>query len=221
LSSDIFGVYYVGQISGEWEYRDAPENLKADIINVRPCKLYRVGTNVAGKIVNCFIPSAAVQPINDQTAQSFSVFVFNRIAGTNLPLPPPSSVDIFSLLSGVDLEDVVGLYLQQTQGLYFVPSSRSRQNSTISYEYELLDAKTGTPSYVQVKSGNVMLDPSDYYTSPNNYYLFSPSGYKSVSAQSHVICIERQEIEEFLQRTDHLPLNISVWLDIRNTLRGS
>ncbi|MHA1331368.1 MAG: hypothetical protein ACTSR2_09845, partial [Candidatus Hodarchaeales archaeon] len=33
---DTKGVYYLGRISGEWEYRDNEKNLQADIVNVRP-----------------------------------------------------------------------------------------------------------------------------------------------------------------------------------------
>lgn len=217
---DFFGAYYVGKIAGDWEYRDAPENLKADIINIRPCKLYRVGASVAGKIVNCFRPSATVQQIHDETAELFSIFVFNQLTNANLRFVPPADIDIFSLLSDVDLEDVVGLYIQQKRGLLFIPSSRSRQNTTISHEYQLVDPKTGQLVFAQVKSGNVILDPSDYYKFPHEFYLFSPAGYASETAQDHVICIDRQDIEGFLSSSrSFLPLNVRAWLDLQETLR--
>ncbi|MHA1360593.1 MAG: hypothetical protein ACTSRC_20925 [Candidatus Helarchaeota archaeon] len=213
---DFFGIYYIGKIEGDWQYRDDPENLKADIINVRPCKLYRVGTNVAGKVVNCFRPSATVQQIHDETAEIFSILVFNKIANENLPIKHLDYIDIFSLLSDVDLEDIVGLYLQHNYGLLFLPSSRSRQNITISYEYQLIDPKTGNPVFVQVKSGNIVLDPSNYYRFPDIYYLFSPAGYTSPSIKKHVICIGRDEIEGFLSKArNYLPLNITAWIDFK------
>jgi hypothetical protein len=219
---DFFGAYYLGKITGEWEYRDDPENLKADIINVRPCKLYRVGTSVAGKIVNCFRPPAAVQQIHDETAELFSIFVYNKIAAAALPLAPPEDIDIFSLLSDVDLEDVVGLYIQQKRSLLFIPSSRTRQNDTISHEYQLVDPKNGQPVFVQVKSGNTSLDPSSYYKFPHEFYLFSPAGYKRASEQGHVICLHRSDIENFLvSARNFLPLNISAWLDLRDVLKGT
>lgn len=219
---DFFGAYYLGKTTGEWEYRDDPENLKADIINVRQCKFYRAGTSVAGKIVNCFRPSATVQQIHDETAELFSTFVYNKIANVNLPLTPPEDIDIFSLLSDVDLEDVVGLYIQQKRGLLFIPSSRSRQNATISHEYQLVDPKNGQPVFVQVKSGNTDLDPSNYYKFPHEFYLFSPAGYTRASEQGHVICLNRSEIENFLESSrSFLPLNISAWLDLRDLLKGT
>jgi len=218
---DFFGVYYLGRITGDWEYRDAPENLKADIINVRSCKLHHVGASVAGKIVNCFRPSATVQQIHDETAELFSVFVFNQLTKANLPFTPPGSIDIFSLLSDVDLEDVIGLYLQKKKGLLFIPSSRSRQNTTLSHEYQLVDPKTCQPIFVQVKCGNVTLDPKDYYKFPHEFYLFSPAGYASPSMQNHVICLDRRDIEAFLGTSrSFLPLNVAAWIDLREALKG-
>ena len=219
---DFFGIYYLGKIEGDWQYRDDPENLKADIINVRPCTPYRVGTSVAGKIVNCFRPPATIQQIHDETAEIFSILVFNKIAKENLPIKHLDYIDIFSLLSDVDLEDIVGLYLQHNYGLLFLPSSRSRQNTTISYEYQLIDPKTGCPAYVQVKSGNIVLDPSNYYRFPETYYLFSPAGYASPSIKKHVICIGRDEIEGFLSKArTYLPLNITAWIDFKEEYESS
>ncbi|MBM4288351.1 MAG: hypothetical protein FJ135_09445 [Deltaproteobacteria bacterium] len=216
---DFYGAYYLGRITGEWEYRDSLDNLKADIINVRPCKLYRVGTRVAGKIINCFRPSATVQQIHDETAELFSIFVFNQLAGVSLKMVPPPSIDIFSLLSDTDLEDIVGLYLQFKKGLLFVPSSRSTQNSTLSHEYELVDPKSGQPTYVQVKSGNSILDPIEYYKFPHDFYLFSPAGYSNQSTQKHIICLDRAEIETFLlSAKSFLPLNVRAWLDMIDAL---
>jgi len=216
---DFFGAYYLGSITDDWEYRDDPENLKSDIINVRPCKLYRVGASIAGKIVNCFRPSATVQQIHDETAELFSVFVYNKIANANIPLVSSEDIDIFSLLSDVDLEDVVGLYIQQKRGLLFIPSSRSRQNATISHEYQLVDPKTGDTVFVQVKSGNSILNPSSYYKFPHEFYLFSPAGYVRASEQDHVICINRKDIESYLDSArNFLPLNVSAWIALRDAL---
>ena len=221
---DFCGAYYLGRISGEWEYRDDPENLEADIINVRSCEFFLVATIIAGKIVNCFRPSATVQQIHDDTSKLFSTIVYNQLTDGDLPYIRPPKIDIFSLLSDVDLEDVIGLYLQHTKGLLFVPSSRSRQNTTPFYEYQLVDAKSGPPAYVQVKSGDIKLNPNNYYdfpAKPYKFYLFSPAGYTSTSTSEHVVCLDRADIQLFLDSARHfLPLNISTWLDKRDELTG-
>jgi hypothetical protein len=218
---DFFGIYYIGKVTGEWEYRDDPENQRADIINVWPCTLYEVGTNVAGSIVNCFRPAATVQQVHDETAVLFSTFVYNERANDHLPLDLPDHIDIFSLLSDVDLEDVVGLYIQQARCLIFIPSSRSRQNNTIFYEYQLVDPANGTPVFVQVKGGDTRLDPRRYYKFPHEIYLFSPAGYVVESEREHVVCINRGVIENFLELAlahHFLPPNIAAWLKLRDRL---
>lgn len=218
---DFYGVYYLGKISGEWEYRDASENLQADIINVRPCKLFRVGSIIAGKIVNCFIPSATVQQIHDETAEVFSAAVFNKITGDQISFKQPDSIDIFSLLSDVDLEDVVALYLQDEFKLHFVPSSRAKNSTTPAFEYQLLDPRTNTTASVQVKGGNSVLDPSDYYHFPDSCFLFASGGYARPSTKGSVVCIQREAIESYLIRAqDFLPTSLSTWLEMRKKLKS-
>jgi len=216
---DFFGVYYLGKIDGGWEYGDGDENTQADIVNVRRCRFFRVGTSVTGKIVNCFRPSATVQPILDRTAKLFSVLTYNRVANVNVHFDGPSDVDIFGLLSDVDLEDVVGLYLQHKKRLLVIPSSRSRLNDTIAYEFQLVNPSTGQPAYVQVKSGNVILDPIRYYGSEHMFYLFSPGGYVCTSQRENVICITREELLDFLKYNEILfPLYIALWHRFREQI---
>ncbi len=74
------GVYYIGEISGDWEYQDKPENRDVDIHNVRPCKLFEVGTDVAGAIVNSCISPLTIQSIPDPTAMEYSTLMWRKIA---------------------------------------------------------------------------------------------------------------------------------------------
>lgn len=214
---DSLGCYYLGRISGEWEYRNTPEYKAAKIFNVRPCNWFKEETTVAGGIVRRFIPSATVQRIDNDTVKLFSIVVYNKhnqCAGKSIFIPNSPKPDVFSLLWPEDLEDIVGLYLQRTKKLKFIPSSRSRRNTTIAYEFELVDPGTKRNAYVQVKSGNEKLDPTPYYLTSGDFYLFSPAGYIKPSKQDNVICLDRTTIESFLAaERDWLPLNIRRWLD--------
>lgn len=81
------GVYYLGQVSGDWEYRNKRKNRDIDIVNVRPCKkIYTVGTTVDDKIISNFIGGQAVRRIRNNRARRFSVVKFNEIAGENIPV---------------------------------------------------------------------------------------------------------------------------------------
>lgn len=212
---DKKGIYYLGRIIGDWEYRDTEENLRTDIINVRPVEIYKVSTRVAGKIINSFIPRRTVQRINDPTSLYFSKLVYNKLSGKNFyEENVEENVDLFSLLSPEDIEDVVGIYLQITRGYFLIPSSRRRKNDTISYEYELVN-KRGEKAFVQVKSGNVTINPDDYKdSSEGKYFLFSPAGYNYDVKNKSVETLSRNDIEGFLREyEDIMPFNIKVWID--------
>lgn len=224
------GQYYLGKVSGEWEYRDHEENKNHDIVNVRPCALFMVDRSVPGTIVNRFARSATLQKIHDYTAEIFSIAAFNDVTGENLSLDLSHDFDIFRVFSSIDLEDVVGLYLQNKSGLLMVPSSRSKISNTVWCEYHLVHPKTGERAYVQVKSGDVKIDPSEYYESfagdrkdkmrrKKTVYLFSPAGYSMPSKKEHVVCLARKDIEAFLNtERKWLPFAISTWLDLRDKL---
>ena len=212
---DFLGQYHLGRITGGWEYRDEPEYRDADIVNVRPCKLYPIRGAIPGQIVRSFIPSATLQQINDDTAKLFSILTYNELSGEMMDIPTMPSVehDMFSLLLPEDLEDIVGLYLQSSKRYFLLPSSRSRNNSTMGYEYQLIHAGTGEPAYVQVKSGGVQLDPADYYESSDQFYLFSPAGYVRKSEEERIVCITRPSIKKFMKaNTQILPRTIATWL---------
>lgn len=215
---DIFGVYYIARVCGGWEYRDDPKNEAVDIVNVRPCEIHRVGTRIAGNIISNFIRGQTVRRIADNTARLFSVVKFNEITGQDIPVQVEGG-SIFSLLSAKDLEDLVGLYLQRKRNLLLIPGSQQPNSTTIAYEFELVDPNTGHAAYVQVKSGHVRLDPAPYYEGvgeegDRKYYLFSPAGYQRPSEHRDVICLEKAEIEEFVQEArNYLPANIRTWVD--------
>lgn len=209
------GVYHLGMIEGAWEYRDSEEYRQADIVNVRRCQWHEVGTCIAGKIVSSFIPSRTIQAIHDHTASLYSQLTYTQLTGYKFPdADPPSSLDILSLLSSEDLEDLVGLYLQTEKGMLIVPSTRCKRDSTIAYEYEMVDRKTGEQAYVQVKSGKTTLDPTEYYQSKGKFFLFASGNYDCESSKPHVTCIDTEEMREYIaSHRNLLPRSICTWVD--------
>lgn len=229
---DTKGIYYLGRITGEWEYRDNEENRQAGIINIRPVEYYKVGTRIAGKIINSFIRGRTVQQIHNDTALLFSKVIYNECSGYRYyQVNKRKDVDIFSLLSAEDLEDVVGLYLQLERDYVLIPSSRGRRDDTIKYEYELLNKKYVKnvlnkknekknenkeieKAFVQVKSGNIIIDPDEYKESEGTYFLFSPAGYKYTIESDTLVTLSKSTIEQFLKKYKKiLPLNIRTWMN--------
>jgi len=125
------------------------------------------------------------------------------------------SLDIFSLLSSEDLEDVVGLYLQLEKKFVLIPSSRGRNDETLKYEFELMNEK-GERAVVQVKSGNTKINPKEYEkeTFKGKIFLFSPAGYEYETKSDTIETLSKSAIEEFLKEyKEKLPLKIKIWLD--------
>lgn len=215
---DTFGRYYIARVTGKWRYCNTEDSREAGIFNIRACRIYCVGTGIPGRIVNSFIRNATIQQIHDDTVRLFSIVKFNELSGESLPMYRTDAT-LFSLLSTRDLEDLVGLYLQRRKDLLLIPGSQQRNSTTIAYEFELVDPKTGHAAYVQVKSGHLKLDPASYYRGvgedgDRKYYLFSPAGYQRPSEHRDVICLEKAEIDEFLREAHgYLPANIRTWVD--------
>jgi hypothetical protein len=214
------GVYYLARITGDWRYSTDPDCNSADLFNVRDAEMYEVGAVIAGKIISCFRPNATIQSIANSTADAFSRVVFNQLAGReHYGLGDQFvSADVFDLLTDVELEDVVGLYLQLEADYVVIPSSRSRRNDTPYYEYQLISRSTAESAFVQVKSGDERLDCANYSSFKYRMFLFSPAGYVGTPSRN-TVTLSRDTIEDFMnRRAEMLPLSVRAWLDFRARL---
>ena len=109
---DWTGNYYLGRVGPSWEYRAEPENLAADVVNIRPCVWSKVGTadSVPGKVVNSFRQGRTVQAVSGETVLFYSQLAFNRARGEtvyDLSAFATHSPDLFDLASPDDCEDIV------------------------------------------------------------------------------------------------------------------
>jgi len=218
---DFAGMYYLGKVDGEWMYNDGDCYRSADIVNIRKASLFRIGSSVAGKIVACFRPSATIQEIDDETVRLFSMIIYNRSSQTEYFEVQKSSAttNIFSLLSDVDLEDVVGLYLQSELNYLLIPSTRSRDNNTPFVEFYLISRLNGNIAGVQVKSGSYKINRDHYAGIEQQMYLFSPAGYSGIEREN-TTSLERDVIEAFMtSRRDLMPLSVKTWLSYSEGLQ--
>lgn len=132
---------------------------------------------------------------------------------------PPVTGNVFDLLDDRDTEDLVALYLQLKFDYALSPKSRSRD--TQAFEYELVQRQTGERVLVQVKTGNIKLNPMDYASQVAKVYLFSPAGYIQQGA-ARVVCLEPSDLAAFLRAegkflTDSLNHRVAAWRRLENT----
>lgn len=159
------GIYFLGQITGPWEYNSSQDFMNADLVNVRPCSWYEIGLQdaVPGKVVAAFRARSAVQKVHDDIACNYSQLRYNDLSGKNdyQPTFKETGKDFLkSCLSDQDWEDLVGLYLQVKKGYYLIPTTCKKD--TIAYEFVLRHRDDGEKAVVQVKTGNEKLEATDY-----------------------------------------------------------
>lgn len=109
---DWDGNYYLGKITGEWEYRSTQEHMDADIINVRPCHWYPIGALdlVPGKVLNSFRGGSAVQAVDDNIVKTYSKFMYNKRSNSHeYDLRDENNLNLFDLIAPDNCEDIVGI----------------------------------------------------------------------------------------------------------------
>jgi len=218
------GIYYLGRISGDWEYKSEPEYKNADIVNIRKCDWFPVGAvdAVPGKVINSFIPRRTVQEVQDPSTSLYSQYLYNKLSKKDFyklkEISKEISLDIFSLISAEDCEDLVGLYLQELKGYRIIPSSC--KISTAAYEFVLKQSNSGKKAVAQVKQGYINLNLNDYSAIKDcDIYLFTTKGEYIGSSNPKVHCIDPGEIRKFAnERRSILSDRLIKWLELMDEI---
>lgn len=214
------GIYYLGRITGEWQYLADEDHRKVDICNFRSCEWLEVGTvdRVAGRIVNSLIRGRTLQQIKSESMRNFSRFLWNRVGASShqyvLPRQRQDS-DILELVSAEDCEDALGLYLQKRSGFAVIPGTC--KSDTAAYEYVLTHRERKERAVVQVKQGTKdVLRATDYLelSKDNEVFLFSTGGnYDRNGENERIHFIDPNDIRTFLmEEEDFVGDRIATWL---------
>jgi len=208
---DASGMYWLGRVQGPWEYRDRPENREADITNVRPVDLVRIGdvACVPGKVVASMRSSRTVQRVHGNAVKAYSRYAFAKAKGES---PPEiENPDIFELLSAQDCEDIVFVLLQR-RGWVVFPARRLAD--TMAYEYALRSAIDGKAAVVQVKTGSTCIDlralPEGVQA-----FVFQPNDMFEGQPTEHTTDLGRDEVLSFMRENRMiLPPVVTGWMDL-------
>ena len=244
---DTSGVYYLARVTGEWEYRPAPTYEDLDVPNIREAAIAKISTRVPGKIANSFIPSSTLQRISSLPMLLYSMTLWNKAwkGDTSLLIPeetirklvkrlanddPDEKSLLFALLPPEDLEDLVALYLQETEGYMLIPSSRGKRDDTIGFEYELSprfsNAAHAVNALAQVKTSET-LNIAEYASIAKELrkriYLFTASDNYVESEQTPwVEKISSDQLLKFWeQNVQLLPEHLQHWQRVKNLLLNS
>ncbi len=209
---DDMNQYYLARVTGQWQAREEPENIAADVVNVRPVEMYKVGLAeaVPGAVVAAFRARRTLQRIHNSASRYFSARLFNELAGTRYDPGELPEQDIWSLIGDLDTENVVFVYLQ-CHGYVVFPTRR--RADTMSYEFECAHRNDGHRAIAGVKSGGTALVPMEYARYECKVYLFAASEGYPGEKPANVICLTRQELLDFIRDSQHiLPKAVRTWM---------
>jgi len=164
------GEYWCCRIEGPFEYREGGAYDDFDWHMTRSCVWVCVGATdaVPGVIRRAFAgPFGTVSALTtgaDRAAQAAEMALGLR--------RPIRGVDLFDAAGPEDLEDLVALYLQAS-GWSIYPSTA--KIGTASYEFVMVDARTGERAGVQVKSGKASILNPAVAEDLDRFFVFAPS----------------------------------------------
>ena len=222
---DRNGNYYIGRVEGDWEYRSTNAYRNAGLVNVRPCRWFRTGgeDSVPGQVLSNFRRGATVQQVRDKTAALYARWKYNQLSGSNLHTIARHGVqlDLFSLISPEDCEDIVGIYLQERHGYKLIPSTCKRDTPKTEFVLRKADGK----AHVQVRQGrSQVLDTEDFRDSdpsdPCKWFLFTTSGKYTGGKYEHVHCLDPVEMRDFaLSNLNLMSSRVQAFVEFLRTMR--
>ena len=203
------GQYYLAKVTGGWEYwmNEEGRNKDFDIANIFRCKFHQVKLDaVPGRVVRSFTRGRTIQSIPHDATLAYSQHLWNELSGQQVYTDAAQAPGFWEMLDPEETEDLVFLYLQ-SKGWWVVPNSR--MGNTLRFEYMLVHPVSGMKALVQVKSGDVGLNVSDYGDEAQHIFLFQSNEYYDGDCVNHVTCIARDEVIDFLRQHEN---SMPAWL---------
>lgn len=179
------GIYYIACVGNKsnWMFVNDAIAVSLDACNQRSDVVWhKVGDEsaVPGAIATSFIRGRTLQRINKTFVKEYSVLLYSQLTKNkdilhvyeqqknnklkNLREQNYSSKKLqeafYSLLSPADCEDLVYFYLYKEYGYICIPSTNKL--STPLYECVLINPKSKSKAYIQVKKGDIEIEESKY-----------------------------------------------------------
>ena len=205
--------YFLGKITGEWEYRGDKEHVDADTVNVRRCEWVQIGLmdNVPGAVINNFRVRKTVLRVKDANALFYSQYLFAKMNGemiSRLSVKP----DLLQLLSDEDLEDVAAVYVQVVKRTIMLPSTC--KTDTKGVECFFTAVEDGQRIGLQVKAGESQICQDDYADFNGTVYVFQANERYTGHPNSHCARLSHDDLQNFIFENRRLmPGRIQRWME--------
>ena len=238
MRSRIEGKYYNARVKANstWVFNEDAVKIDAanQLTNIDwyPASEKADEESVPGAVATAFIMGSTIQRINKAGVEAYSQMLYNKIHDSsmdmyNYPNPDLSLCEkhFYNLLQPEDVEDLLSLWLYDTQKYVCIPSTN--KIATPKYECVLIDPNDLNRKhiYIQVKKGNVDLNADDYADLNGEVYLLTTEGHVSnADKYNNVFCVNPSEIYQFAINADKahmIPENVLYWVrfltEIENT----
>jgi len=215
------GKYYIGRVMGTWEYRNAPLNRQAGVVNTRFCDWQEAGDafNVPNAILNSFRNGTPLERVEGDGVEAFSSFRFNGLAQRSVYEFSQRTCELFSILGPEECEDLIGIYLQM-QGYLLLPGTYKTDANR--FAFLLKHPASGRHAAVQVCQGCDAIDPAVYENFGGEVFLFQTNGLYAGEAPINVKCLPPEEIQEFcLKNMEALPASLQRWIKVWQKVLGT
>lgn len=196
---DLNGIYYLCRaLDTPTTYCDK----ELDIGCVINAEILPIGSNAPGKVIRSFSVPGTIQHMHNDSIEEYSQALYNKITATSLYQLGTKCFNFFDLISPMDLEELVLIYLQIEKNYYLSKNSIANNSTTIKIEAELFSRTSQESAVVQVKSGKAWTDPKSFidYVSlyrKKVYLFFENENYTQLP--TGVIGIAKDELIKFVQ----------------------
>lgn len=211
------GTWLLGKLTGEWrpDYsKDAIATHQVRECAWAPAKL--LSERVPGKVVLSFsYPGSSFSQIHSEPARELSYSIYGELTGRPVKVRAPSARTVLhDLLDPYDVEDLVFTYLQVVRGYVVLPKSRRTDNRT--YEWALIERKSGRLVPVSIKTGSSSVDVAELASTAEaegKAIAYSTEGLYDGDDGGRVERVTEDELLRFARTSAHLlPPRVRQWM---------
>lgn len=232
------GKYYIARVKSNSTWTFCEDAVQMDAANQLINIDWYLATDkadeesVPGAVATAFIMGSTIQRIKKSGVEEYSQMLYNRVHDPaldafNYPDPKLSLCErhFYSLLQPEDVEDLLALWLYDTNGYVCIPSTN--KIATPKYECVLLDPNDPNRKhiYIQVKKGNVDLNTDEYSDLNGEVYLLTTEGtIQNPQKYANVKVVDPTTIYEFAINPDKshiIPENILYWVKFLTEIENS
>ncbi|MEG8038763.1 hypothetical protein QP166_05150 [Sphingomonas sp. LR60] len=186
------GEYWCGKVTGDFVYRQGGMFDEYDLHLLRPCRWALAGTAdaIPGAVRRGFAgPFGAVTQLTTDKERIINAARY-ALGEPNVEI----FGDLFEAASPEDLEDLVALFLQD-HGWRLLPSTS--KTSMASYEFVVVESKSGRRAGVQVKSGNVSYLEQAVAEDFDSFFVFLAGKNPRIIGDHKAEIIDRENLRRF------------------------